>query len=72
MDSKLSDDYALLGTDASGLELRMLAHYMNDEAYTKEVVEGDVHTANQNSSRATNQGQRKDIYLCVPVWCWCW
>ena len=45
-----SDDYTLLGTDASGLELRMLAHYMNDEAYTKEVVEGDVHTANQKAA----------------------
>jgi len=39
--------YTLLGSDASGLELRMLAHYMNDPDYTKEVVEGDVHTANQ-------------------------
>lgn len=45
-----SSDYVLLGTDASGLELRMLAHYMNDEAYTKEVVEGDVHTANQKAA----------------------
>lgn len=45
-----NDDYTLLGTDASGLELRMLAHYMNDEAYTKEVVEGDVHTANQTAA----------------------
>ena len=45
-----SEDYTLLGTDASGLELRMLAHYMNDEAYTKEVVEGDVHTANQTAA----------------------
>lgn len=45
-----SSDYVLLGTDASGLELRMLAHYMDDEAYTKEVVEGDVHTANQNAA----------------------
>ena len=45
-----SEDYTLLGTDASGLELRMLAHYMNDAAYTKEVVEGDVHTANQKAA----------------------
>ena len=25
----------------------MLAHYMNDERYTNEVVNGDIHTANQ-------------------------
>jgi len=38
----------LLGIDASGLELRMLAHYMNDEEFTNEILNGDVHTANQN------------------------
>lgn len=37
----------LVGIDASGLELRMLAHYMNDNEYTYEVVNGDVHTKNQ-------------------------
>ena len=40
----------LLGCDASGLELRMLAHYMNDRDFTREVVEGDVHTANQKAA----------------------
>ena len=40
----------LLGCDASGLELRMLAHYMNDRDFTREVVDGDVHTANQNAA----------------------
>ena len=39
--------YSLVGCDASGLELRMLAHYMNDEGYTYEVINGDIHTANQ-------------------------
>ena len=40
----------LLGCDASSLELRMLAHYMNDRDFTREVVDGDVHTANQNAA----------------------
>jgi DNA polymerase I-like protein with 3'-5' exonuclease and polymerase domains len=40
----------IVGMDASGLELRMLAHYMNDEDYTREVTDGDVHTANQNAA----------------------
>lgn len=39
--------YKLVGCDASGLELRMLAHYMDDEAYTNEIINGDIHTANQ-------------------------
>jgi len=37
----------LVGIDASGLELRMLAHYMNDDDYTEEILNGDIHTANQ-------------------------
>ena len=46
----------LVGADASGLELRMLAHYMKDEAYVKTVTEGsskdgtDVHTVNQKAA----------------------
>ncbi len=37
----------LVGIDASGLELRMLAHYMDDADYTEEILNGDIHTANQ-------------------------
>ena len=33
----------LVGHDASGLELRMLAHYINDITYTKVITEGDPH-----------------------------
>ncbi len=44
------DSNALLGCDASGLELRCLAHYMNDSEFTREVIEGDVHTANQRAA----------------------
>jgi DNA polymerase I-like protein with 3'-5' exonuclease and polymerase domains len=48
--------YDLVGMDASGLELRMLAHYMKDEAYTKAVVSGssedgtDAHTLNMKAA----------------------
>lgn len=41
------DQLVFVGYDGAGLELRMLAHYVNDEEYTREIVEGDVHTANQ-------------------------
>ena len=49
----------LVGIDASGLELRMLAHYMKDEAYTNEVVSGDVHTANQKAAGLETRNQAK-------------
>lgn len=48
-----------VGVDVSGLELRMLAHYMNDEAYTHEVVNGDVHTANQKAAGLPTRNNAK-------------
>ena len=39
--------YKLVGHDASGLELRILAHYINDDKYTESIAYGDAHTANQ-------------------------
>ena len=49
----------LVGIDASGLELRMLAHYMNDDEYTSEVVSGDIHTANQKAAGLETRNQAK-------------
>ncbi len=51
--------YTLVGMDASGLELRMLAHYMNDERYTNEILTGDIHTANQLASGLATRDQAK-------------
>jgi DNA polymerase I-like protein with 3'-5' exonuclease and polymerase domains len=53
------DGYSLVGCDASGLELRMLAHYMNDEAYTNEILNGDIHSANQKSAGLQTRDQAK-------------
>jgi len=52
----------LVGADASGLELRCLAHYLwkwDDGAYAKEILEGDIHTANQNAAGLDNRDQAK-------------
>jgi DNA polymerase I-like protein with 3'-5' exonuclease and polymerase domains len=55
----------LVGADASGLELRMLAHYMKDEAYVKTVCEGsskdgtDIHTINQKAAGLQTRDQAK-------------
>ena len=51
--------YKIVGMDASGLELRMLAHYMNDEDYTNEILNGDIHTANQIASGVDTRSQAK-------------
>lgn len=51
--------YKLVGIDASGLELRMLAHYMQDDAYIYEVTQGDIHTANQKAAGLETRAQAK-------------
>lgn len=51
--------YKLVGIDASGLELRMLAHYMEDDAYTTEVISGDIHTTNQRAAGLETRNQAK-------------
>jgi len=61
----------LVGADASGLELRMLAHYMKDEKYVKTVTEGsskdgtDVHTVNQKAAGLQTRDQAK-------TFCYAW
>jgi DNA polymerase I len=55
----VEDGNVLLGADASGLELRMLAHYMDDPTYTKEILSGDIHTANMKAAGLTDRDQAK-------------
>ena len=59
----------LVGADASGLELRMLAHYMKDQGYVDTVTNGnskegtDVHTVNQKAAGlATRDSAKTFIY----------
>ena len=55
----------LVGIDASGLELRMLAHYMNDKAYTKQLLEGDIHTYNQKMAGLETRDQAKTFVYAL-------
>jgi len=58
--------YKLVGVDASGLELRMLAHYMADEEYINEIINGDIHTANQNFAGLKSRDEAKTfIYALI-------
>jgi len=49
----LYPDHVQLGCDVSGLELRMLAHFMaryDGGVYGEQVVNGDIHTLNQEAA----------------------
>lgn len=52
-----------VGYDGAGLELRMLAHYMNDEEYTHQILHGDIHTHNQKlAGLPTRKSAKSFIY----------
>ena len=55
----------LLGVDASGLEIRMLAHYMNDEEYTNEIINGDIHTSNQKLAQLESRDKAKTFIYAL-------
>jgi hypothetical protein len=52
----------LVGVDVSGLELRCLAHYMfmfDNGKYAHELLEGDIHTVNQEAAGLESRSQAK-------------
>ena len=57
--------YKLIGIDASSLELRMLAHYMKDEEYTNEIINGDIHSRNQKIAGLQSRNQAKTFIYAL-------
>lgn len=56
----------LVGADLSGIELRCLAHYLQDGgAFAKEVTSGDIHTANMKSAGLQNRDQAKTMIYAL-------
>lgn len=70
----VEDGWKLVGTDASGLELRCLAHYLYqyDQGEFRDVLlHGDIHTENQKAFNANTRTDAKTaiyalIYGCSP------
>lgn len=52
----------LVGTDAAGLELRVLAHYLNRPAFTEQVLEGDPHQYNADTVGITRPEAKTLLY----------
>lgn len=55
----LNNRRLFVGFDASGLELRMLAHYINDPEYTEVVCNGDPHTLHQTMAQLPTRDDAK-------------
>jgi len=59
---KATDGYVFMGADLAGLEARMLAHYMEDDEFTNEVLDGDIHTFNQHKAGLPNRDAAKTFF----------
>lgn len=60
------EGYKIVGHDASGLELRMLAHYMNDKEFIDQILTGDIHEYNQRAAGLPNRDAAKTfIYALI-------
>jgi len=64
-----TEGYVLVGVDASGLELRCLAHYtypFDGGRYTEAILNGDVHTTNQEAAGLPDRDKAKTfIYALI-------
>ena len=57
------DGWWLTGSDLSGLELRCLAHYLNDGGeYGRQILEGDIHTHNAKAFGVDRDTSKTLVY----------
>jgi DNA polymerase I-like protein with 3'-5' exonuclease and polymerase domains len=52
--------YKQVGVDLSGIELRCLGHYLNDQEWMDELLKGDIHWFNAQSFGLIDKGTVKD------------
>ena len=55
----------LVGTDLAGIELRCLAHYMQDDDWTEELLNGDIHQKNADAAGITRPQAKTLIYATL-------
>ena len=54
------EGWTLVGVDLSGLELRALAHYLDDGGeYGRQILEGDIHTHNMVAAGLSSRSESK-------------
>ena len=62
------EGWVLVGCDAAALELRLFAHYLaryDNGAYGQEVLNGDIHTANQKAAGLPTRAQAKTFIYAL-------
>jgi len=61
----VDDGHVLVGTDLSGIELRCLSHYMQDEEWQEELLNGDIHQKNADAAGITRPQAKTLIYATL-------
>lgn len=61
----VEDGNVLVGTDLSGIELRCLAHYMQDDDWTEELLNGDIHTKNAQAAGIDRPKAKTMVYATL-------
>ena len=64
----VDEGYKLVGLDVSSLELRCLSHYLaryDNGEYTKQVIDGDIHTFNQKAANLPNRNLAKTMIYAL-------
>ena len=62
---RVTDGNVLVGTDLSGIELRCLAHYMQDPEWQEELLNGDIHQKNADAAGITRPQAKTLIYATL-------
>lgn len=60
-----ADNRVLVGVDAKGIQLRVLAHYLNNAKFTESVLSQDPHSANQAAFGLPSRSLTKTITYAV-------
>ena len=61
----VEDGKVLVGTDLSGIELRCLSHYMQDDEWQEELLNGDIHQKNADAAGITRPQAKTLIYATL-------
>ena len=66
-DSRDRGTRRMVGVDAKGIQLRVLAHYLNDENFTAAILEADPHAANARMMGLPGRGIAKTITYAIVM-----
>ena len=56
------EGYKVVGADSAGNQMRALCHYIGDDAFTKEVTSGDIHSYNANILGSSRGDAKRWLY----------